>query len=558
MRAKVALITGCLVLLAALPAVGQTNAKAPYKVEFNPKTDVSTEGGGKGEQGLFFNIRFKLVRQDGAEAVASFKNYKVVVELDGREIERFDVPEAKISEELSTVLAVDISGSMGKIDAGQKSPRIDQARAAAKAFVKGLPAKADCGLILFDHEIKKEDKAQPSPDRKPLWAILDKMQERGGTAYLDAAKEGVEMLAALKTAAGRKKALVILTDGVDLHSKKATKESVIKLAKGHHVQIYTIGIGEPGTNKPVTSVLVLDHSQSMELPANQDEKRSKIDALHEAASAFVDLMPNTAMTTVLAFGSTVDTPGEFSKDKARLIATIKALQPKGETAMLDAAYDAVATLSAQHGDMQRAVVVMTDGIDNTSRHRPDDVIQRAKEKKITLHMLAFGKEDELRQARDDMERMAKETGGTFHHAKNAKDLIRIFEDMSNALHDDGIDVPTLTEIANQTGGKYYHARDISKLKLILEDISQALQEKQYELRVKVPSGHDGAAHGIAIKLLDTTTNTVVSQTETVQNVRGVVVAEMSPFVYLGLLAVLGLMLAVPMAMGNAVRSLTRS
>ena len=41
-----------------------------------------------------------------------------------------------------------------------------------------------------------------------------------------------------------------------------------------------------------------------------------------------------------------------------------------------------------------------------------------------------------------------------------------------------------------------------------------------------------------------------------QAVRGVVVAEMNPFVYLGFLAVLGMMLAVPMTLGRLWRSLS--
>src|SRR5262249_20774170 len=280
------------------------------------------------------------------------------VELDSREVARRDVPEPKLSDDLSAILAIDISGSMGKeVQGGKGGKRIAQARSAARAFINRLPLKSDCGLILFDHEIRPEDKLPPLRSRKPLLDIVDKMEERGGTAYLDAAREGIDMLARHKNAA-RKKAVVIMTDGVDLNSK-ATLDQVIKFAQAKSVNVYTVGIGEPGAGKPVTSVLVLDHSQSMELPADKDDPRPKIVAMHEAASRFVNLMPPTAATTVLPFGSTVDTPDDFSKDKKQLIAQIRALTPKGETAMLDAAYDAVATLAAVPGDINRAVVVMT-------------------------------------------------------------------------------------------------------------------------------------------------------------------------------------------------------
>ena len=229
------------------------------------------------------------------------------------------------------------------------------------------------------------------------------------------------MLADLKNKGQfREKAVVIMTDGVDLNSTVKLPD-VIKFAKTSAVKVHTIGIGEPGTGEPVYSVLVLDHSQSMEQPADDYDKRPKILAMHKAATRFVEIMPEHARTTVLPFGTIVAAPGNLSNNKPQLIKKIQDLKPQGETAMLDAAFDAIATIEAANPRGQKAVVVMTDGIDNMSRHRPEDVIQRAKEAKVPVYMLAFGRESELKQATPDMRRIAEETGGSFHHAKNEKD-----------------------------------------------------------------------------------------------------------------------------------------
>ena len=59
-----------------------------------------------------------------------------------------------------------------------------------------------------------------------------------------------------------RKAVVLMTDGVDMNSTQ-TQQQVIEMAKASHMPIYTIGIGDPGKNEPVTTVLVLDHSGSM-------------------------------------------------------------------------------------------------------------------------------------------------------------------------------------------------------------------------------------------------------------------------------------------------------
>ena len=55
----------------------------------------------------------------------------------------------------------------------------------------------------------------------------------------------------LKDQPGRR-AVVLMTDGVDTNSK-LTPKRVIEQAKALQVPIYTVGIGDPGTNEPVTS-----------------------------------------------------------------------------------------------------------------------------------------------------------------------------------------------------------------------------------------------------------------------------------------------------------------
>jgi VWFA-related protein len=572
MRRRLLFAFPILLVVAVFPALAQPrNSQVPFEIVFDPDKDVRQE-----DKGLQFTVTFKVIRHAGA--IEAGKDYKIVVKEDNIEVARFDVPPpAKVNEDLSAVLTIDISGSMEKDIPGLKDNkrRIDQARVAALSFLQRFPAKGECGLILFDHEIRPDETVKPILDRKPLVQIVEKMEPRGGTAYLKATKQGVEMLAALPSSKTklRKKAVVVMTDGIDLNSEREpqygeTLEQVIALARQNNVQVYTIGIGEPGTGKPVISMLVLDHSQSMELPADDTDTRPKIVALHKAASRFVTIMPPTARTTVLAFGSTVDPPGEFTQDSKKLKKIIEGLKPSGETAMLDAAYDAVATLAAYPTDGHRAVVVMTDGIDNASRHRPEDVIQRAKQAKISLHMLAFGRESEMRQAKPDMERIARETGGTFHHARNEKDLIRIFEDMSMALHDDGIDVANLTKLAKETGGSYRHAKDIQSLKLMLEEVNQELQqEKPYRETFTSKFGFDGRVHRISVELVRevvvrTSGGEIVKVDETVLKkesdvaVHGVVIAEINPFVYIGFLGVIGLALFVPATLGRILRSLS--
>src|SRR5204863_5876180 len=101
----------------------------------------------------------------------------------------------------------------------------------------------------------------------------------------------------------------------------------------------------------------------------------------------------------------------------------------------------------------------------------------AKRAKIPLYLLGFGRTGELDAK--TMQRMASETGGQYYHARNEKDLLEIFENLSIKIHDDGIDEDTLRKLASETGGEYFHAKKVDELKLILERVTQNIQKKSY-------------------------------------------------------------------------------
>jgi Ca-activated chloride channel family protein len=290
-------------------------------------------------------------------------------------------------------------------------------------------------------------------------------------------------------------------------------------------------------------VLVLDHSGSMQEPASDSEKTPKIEALHLAAARFVEIMRTGAKTTLLPFSDRAETPKPFSNDKAQLKADIQQLQAQGNTALYDATYDGIETLQAARPEGKRAVVVLTDGMDEPgSRHRVEEVIQRARETKTPLYMLGFGRPGEINIP--VMERMARETNGRFYHARNQEDLMKIFEHLSMELHDDGIDEPTLTRLAKETGGRYFPVRDISQLELIYSELASEFQNTYTVTFPSRRSSHDGTARGIDISIVrDGVRVSAVARAD--YNVRGVVVPEMDHRVYLLLLLALTGLLVVP-------------
>lgn len=541
------------VALSMAPLLAQT--ETPYRLDFNTARDVKIlDRDADGTQGLFIQVKFTItVDGDKAEDLTN-ANYKVVIEEDNRRVREVDLPRPAPSEDLTVILAMDTSGSMAE------HGRMGLAKTASETFLSRLPTKAECGLILFDHEIRPPT-LQPIIDRQPLLGEIRNVQPRGGTAYLDAADKGIQMLGLTRLKLQRH--LVLLTDGLDQNSTK-TLDEVIAQAKNKGVRVHTVGIGEPGRQEPVSSVLVLDRSGSMQSVADDFDVIPKIEALRRAATRFVGFLPFHAKTTLIPFGTLVQNAGPFGNEKFRLNDQIKRLEPQGETALFDATYAAVATLDASGLSGRRVVIAMSDGVDNSSRHRVEEVIARAKESKVPLFMLGFGREKEVDQV--VMRRMAKETGGEYYHAKNEKDLIQIFENLSIKIHDDGIDEVSLNRLAYETGGRYYPAKNIADLKLVLAQAAAALDRKTYEITFpSLRQVRDGTARNVALKLVKRTgevvsnaaagavqvggSEQVIEEKKVDYQTTGVVVAEMNHFVYLGLLAGITLLIVLP-SMGS--------
>jgi hypothetical protein len=244
----------------------------------------------------------------------------------------------------------------------------------------------------------------------------------------------------------------------------------------------------------------------------------------------------------LPFSDEPEKPRPFTANREELKNGIQGLEPKGQTALFQATYNGVMTLDAARRPGKRALVVLTDGIDNSSHPtNAADVIREAKRTGTPLHMLGLGKDGEVDP--EVMRDMAEKTGGTFHHVKSANELVRIFEELSIDLHDEGIDEKTLKELAEKTGGKYFLARDVSKLKFYFEQVSQELQSTFTVTYVSPRQVNDGTFRRVGVSLMRD--GQVIGSGQGGVARRGVLFPEMETGVYLILLAALAAVLLIP-------------
>jgi VWFA-related protein len=353
-----------------------------------------------------------------------------------------------------------------------------------------------------------------------LAAVPAAAQNKGGVLYEIPPIEDKDVKAEAREVNGKSVLLVsvrfkVLVAGNAKAEEESAEQTEIRVFEDEKL-VKTIPIKAIARN--LNTVLVIDTSGSMREPANEKDVDAegrpirKIEALHRAASRFVDLMPASARFSLLQFSDKVEMPTPFTSDKEDLKRAIRKLKPKGGTLLYDAIYAGIETLLADGKSGQRAVVVLTDGKDEApgSRHSPADVIELAREAKVPLYLLGLGREREINEP--IMKHMAEETGGRYQRAADQDELFKKFGGVARELQE------------------YY--------------------DVEFESR---RPRHDGTARGIKIAVYRGE-KLVSDVAEAGYARRGVVVPEMNPGTYLGLLAVLVGLLALPAGLRRLNRS----
>jgi hypothetical protein len=131
----------------------------------------------------------------------------------------------------------------------------------------------------------------------------------------------------------------------------------------------------------VATMLVLDQSGSMDLLAGIDSTTKRIDVLHQAATQFVQLAQDTSRqgdaVGMVSFdhnaypGSPVTTNMGTGFDLAPVITAIQNLHPAGATSIGNGVALGRNTLNPVAGFTHKALVVFTDGLENTPLYIAD-------------------------------------------------------------------------------------------------------------------------------------------------------------------------------------------
>jgi len=169
------------------------------------------------------------------------------------------------------------------------------------------------------------------------------------------------------------------------------------------------------TRNPFSAVLVLDCSGSMSGAGNAGVKA--------ASHAFVDFMDSTTdEMEIIWFNSIVTVFQLMTQSRSLLRRAIDGLPANGSTAVWDGAYRGLIELAVNATKQSQAVVVLTDGGDNSSSNTPTDVIALANANNERVFTIGLGSTIQASQ----LQAVATQTGGLYFEAPSASELTTIF------------------------------------------------------------------------------------------------------------------------------------
>ncbi len=207
---------------------------------------------------------------------------------------------------------------------------------------------------------------------------------------------------------------------------------------------------------PFTMGLVLDRSGSMSMV---------IDEVYQAAFHTIRASKPEDEFSIFTFNHELQRRQEFTTDRKILEKRLKGVAAEGRTALYDAVLAALNYIRGGRHD-KKALLVVTDGADNSSKASFRDLLDRAHDESVAIYIVGFfGEESKYFSLVGEGELRAQ-----------------------------------LTELAEVTGGRAYFPRTMEECDQVCIAIAQELRQ-QYGLGYyPQPKVRDGSWHEVRIEL----------------------------------------------------------
>jgi VWFA-related protein len=268
-------------------------------------------------------------------------------------------------------------------------------------------------------------------------------------------------------------------------------------------------VGGKGDIGSLTTLLVMDISGSM-------NSGGKLKAAQAAASAYVDQSRPGDEIGLLTFNTKTEYVQPLTNDRQALLQAIEDLKARDDTAMYDTIARGIDILASTQG--RKAIILLTDGLDNRSKRSPQEVIQMVSPQGLSVSIIGLGDPS---------------------HSKGS----------ITALNE-----PALSALATQAGGVYGYANNADSLRSLYERYGRAMQS-EYALTYTSPAKlRDGVNRGLSVSLSGPAGAGISSEVPISYNPGGLVPEVAQPAswgLFLALIGGLLVLLAIPFLIGIA-------
>jgi Ca-activated chloride channel family protein len=185
---------------------------------------------------------------------------------------------------------------------------------------------------------------------------------------------------------------------------------------------------------PVSLVFVIDASGSM---------RPKLDTVIKASVNLVKESKLGDEMAVIQFKDQPELLEEFTGDVNDVTDALQGIIASRQTAMLDALYLSADYASKEGKNRKKAVILVTDGLDNNSYYKFDEVVSHLRETDVQIYFIGFISDlsadhglfnrSEKDKAENLLNKLAADTGGKAFYPRELADVHSIAQQISTDL-----------------------------------------------------------------------------------------------------------------------------
>jgi VWFA-related protein len=178
---------------------------------------------------------------------------------------------------------------------------------------------------------------------------------------------------------------------------------------------------------PIYAGILLDTSASM----GEGEGEKIEEAVRGALRFFQKVVTPRDRAAVITFNDQPNLAVRFTNQEDVLAGGLAGLTPTGNTAFYDSLIYALYYFGGVKG--KRAIVILSDGKDEGSRHTYNDALEYARRSGVALYTVGIDLSTRESDVRLKLSRLADETGGRFFFIQRASELEGIYDSIQKEL-----------------------------------------------------------------------------------------------------------------------------